>query len=64
VEGGLWAWEALQRTLKMAADDQDSLKVWAWIKCRNIDCNKGLDFIIGDGHIHVLNIIRTVESLE
>jgi hypothetical protein len=33
MEGGLWAWEALQGMLEMAADDPDTLEVWVWIKC-------------------------------
>jgi hypothetical protein len=64
MEGGLWAWEALQGTLKMAAEDSDLLTVWARIKCQDIDSNEGRNFILGDGHIHFLNIIKTVESLE
>jgi hypothetical protein len=64
MEGCLWAWEALQGTLKIAAEDPDLLKVWVRIKCRDIDTNKGHDFIIGDGHVHFLNRTQTVESLE
>ncbi len=64
VEGGLWAREALQRTPEMAAEDLDLLEAWVRIKCPDIDFTKGSNFIVGDGCIHFLNIIRTVESLE
>jgi hypothetical protein len=36
MEGGLWAWEALQGTLKMAAEDLDLLEIWARIKFRDV----------------------------
>jgi hypothetical protein len=48
----------------VAAEDPDSLKIWAQIKCWDVDTNKGRDFIVGDGCFHFLNITRTVESLE
>ncbi len=64
MEDGLWAWEALHGTLEMAAEDSDLLAVWAQIKCRGIDSDEGCDFIQGDGCVHFLHIIRTVESLE
>jgi hypothetical protein len=48
----------------MAAEDPDLLKVWSRVKCRDIDSDKGRDFFVGDGCVHLLNIIRTVESLE
>jgi hypothetical protein len=62
--GGLWAWEALQGTLKMVAEDPNSLKIWARIKCWDVYTNKGRDFIVCCGRIHFLNMTRTVESLE
>jgi hypothetical protein len=49
---------------QMAAEDPDSLEVWAWIKCRDIDFDEGRDFIVGDGCIHLMNIIKPVETLE
>jgi hypothetical protein len=55
---------ALQHTLGMAAEDPDLLKIWARVKCWDIDPNKGHDFIVGDGRVHFLNKIRNVESLE
>ncbi len=64
MEGGLWAWEGLQGTLKMAAEDPNPLKVWARIKCQDVDANEGRDFIVVDDRVHFLNITRTVESLE
>jgi hypothetical protein len=64
MEGGLWAWEALQHMLKMAVEDPDLLKVWAQIKCQDIDSDKGCNFIVGDGCVHFLYTIKTVESLE
>jgi hypothetical protein len=54
----------LQRTLEMAAEDPDLLEVWVWVKHRDIDPDKGHDFIVGDGCVHFLNRIKTVESLE
>jgi hypothetical protein len=32
MEVGLWAWEALQGTLKTAAEDPDLLEIWARLK--------------------------------
>ncbi len=49
----LWAWEVLQRWLKVAAEYLDSLKIWARIEGRDIDPNKGGNFIIRDGCIHI-----------
>ncbi len=63
-EGGLWAWEALQGMLKMAAEVLDLLKVWVRVKCWDVETNEGCNFIVGDDRIHFLNITRTVESLE
>jgi hypothetical protein len=64
VEGGLWAWEALQGMLKMATKDPDLLEIWAPIKCWDVYTNKGRNFIVCDGGVHFLNITRPVESLE
>jgi hypothetical protein len=53
VKGALWLWEVLQRTLKVVAEYSDLLKVWAQIEQQDIDPNKGGNFIISDGRIHI-----------
>ncbi len=60
----LGAWKVLQCLLKVAAEDPDALKVWARVKQRDIDPGKSGNFIIGDGRVHFLNMIRSVESIE
>jgi hypothetical protein len=50
--------------LEMVAEDPDLLEVWVQVKHWDIDPDEGRDFIVGDGCIHFLNVIRTVESLE
>ncbi len=64
MEGALGAWEVLQRSLEVAVEDPDALKVWARVKQWDIDPNKSGKFIIGDVASIFLNKIRTIESLE
>jgi hypothetical protein len=52
MEGGLWAWEALQCAFKVSAKDANVLKVQAWVKRREISSNKRGNFIVCDGQIH------------
>jgi hypothetical protein len=53
MKGALWAWEALQRLLKVAVEYSYSLKIWAQIEGRDIDPGKGGDFIIRDGCVYI-----------
>jgi hypothetical protein len=53
MKGALWTWEALQRTLEVAAEYLDLLEIWVQIEGRDIDPNKGGDLIIRDGHVHI-----------
>ncbi len=53
MKGALWAWEALQRSLKVAVEYSDLLKIWARIEGQDIDPKEGGDFIICDGRVHI-----------
>jgi hypothetical protein len=53
MKGALWAWEALQRLLEVAVENLDLLKIWAQIEQHDVDPDKGGDFIIRDGRIHI-----------
>jgi hypothetical protein len=53
MKGALWAWEELQPLLEVAAEYSYSLKIWVQIEQWDIDPNKGGDFIIRDGRIHI-----------
>jgi hypothetical protein len=53
MKGALWAWEALQRLLEVAAEYSDSLKIWAQIEQQDIDPDKGGNFIIRKDCIHI-----------
>ena len=49
----LWAWEVLQRSLKVVAEHLDLLKIWVRSEGRDIDPDEGGNFIIRDGCIHI-----------
>jgi hypothetical protein len=51
MEGGLRAWEALQRALKVAVKDLNALEVWARVKQWDISPNKSGNFIVCDCQI-------------
>jgi hypothetical protein len=53
MKDALWAWEALQRLLEVAAKYSNLLKVWVWIKQREINPHEGGNFIIHDGPVHI-----------
>jgi hypothetical protein len=53
VEGALGACEALQRMLEVVAEEPNLLEVWVQVEQRDIDPNKGGNFIICDGRVHI-----------
>jgi hypothetical protein len=53
MKGALWAWEGLQRLLKVAAEYSDLLKIWAQIEVRDIDSDEGGNIILRDGCVHI-----------
>jgi hypothetical protein len=53
MKGALWGWEALQRLLEVVAEYSYSLKILARVEQWDIDPDKGGNFIICDGHVHI-----------
>jgi hypothetical protein len=49
MEGGLWAWKALEGPFEGTTKGLNALKIWVWFQQQDIAPDKGGNFIISDG---------------